>query len=75
MVTLQLYGLQMSSKRGVRVFMSGNNPTQISILLIYPGLQPSDLNIAAGNLLLGALHFEIFLRCLLVFRFCPVFQE
>jgi len=73
--TLHLYDLEMISKFWVATFMNGNSPAHIIVLRIYPGLQASNLNVAAVDLLLGTFNLEIHFCCLPVCKDGPIFGE
>ena len=60
MATPHLYGLQVSSECRATAFMNSNGTAHVSIICIYPGLQSSNLNMAAMDLFLGMLDLEVF---------------
>jgi hypothetical protein len=75
MATLHLYGLQVSSECGVTAFMSGNSAAHLSVICIYPGLQSSNLNMAATDLLLGTLNLEVLFGRLSICERGPLFGK
>jgi len=75
MTMLHLYGLQMSSECGVTAFMSSNSTAHVSIISIYPGLQSSNLNMAAMDLLLSTLDLEVLFGRLSVCEGGPLFGK
>ena len=75
MVVLDLYSLQVSSECGVTAFMSSNSAAHVSIICFYPGLQSSNLNMAATDLLLGTLNLEVLFGHLSVCEGGPLFGK
>jgi hypothetical protein len=75
MAALDLQDLQVCGKDGVTAFMIGNSSGHHHIVLVYPGLNTSNLNVAPMDLLFGTLDFEIFVCCLSVGKGSPLFRE
>ena len=75
MAALGLQDLQVCGEGRVTTFMIGNSLGHCHILFVNPGLNMSNLDIAAMDLLLGTLNFEIFACCLSVGKNSPLFGE
>src|SRR6267378_3184568 len=75
MAALDLQDLQVCGEDRITAFMCSNSPGHHHVLLVNPGLDTSNLDVAAMDLLFGTLDFEIFVCCLSVDKGSPLFGE
>jgi len=75
MAALDLQDLQVCSEGKVTAFIHGDSLGHHPVVLINPGPYPSNLDVAATDLLFSTLDFEIFVGCLSVGKGSPLFGE